>query len=114
MKVLCLSSNPELALLRSTLLRSEGMDVDYPQSREEAKRLIESGQYDVAIICHSLAAASAETFCQAFRAHNPGKCLIYIMKTPWQRPQIKADIYVSGIDGPERLVEAVRTCEVAG
>ena len=112
MKVLCLSKNLELALLRCSLLRSRGMEVDLPQSKQEALKLIETGSYDVAIICHSLSGRSADEFAEAFRTHNPGKCLIAITQTPWERPRIKADVYISGIDGPERLVEAVRTCEV--
>jgi len=112
MKVLCLSSNTELALLRSTLLRSVGIEVDYPRSRKQAQSLMESGQYDAALICHSLSQVSAEELSQAFRAQNPGKCLIYITKTPWERPQIKADIYIAGIDGPERLIEVLRGCDV--
>ena len=38
MKVLCLSSNTEPALLRSTLLRSVGIDVDHPRSLNTTTR----------------------------------------------------------------------------
>jgi hypothetical protein len=51
---LCLSTNVELALLRSSLLRARGMDVDFPQSKQEAITLIETGRYDMALLCHSL------------------------------------------------------------
>ena len=112
MKVLCLSANLELALLRCAMLKAQGMEVDFPQSKQEALTLIDTGRYDVAIVCHSISGRSADQFAQAFRKHNSGKCLIAITKTPWERPRIKADVYISGIDGPERLVEAVRTCEV--
>jgi hypothetical protein len=112
MKIICLSTNVELALIRSSLLRARGMDIDFPQSKQEAMTLIETGRYDVALLCHSLSLQSADEFAEAFRPHHPGKCLIAIMGTPWERPRMKADVYICGIDGPERLLEAVRTCEV--
>lgn len=112
MKILCLSTNLELALLRSALLRSQGIEVDFPQSSPETINLIETGTYDAALVCHSLPNGTAEEFAQAFRTHQPGKCLICLTKTPWERPRIKADVYISGIDGPEPLLEAIRTCAV--
>ena len=51
---LFLSTNVELALLRSALLSARGMDVDFPQSKQEAITLIETGRYDMALLCHSL------------------------------------------------------------
>ena len=112
MKILCLSTNLELALLRSALLRSKGIEVDFPKSKQEAIKLIEKDTYDAAVFCHSLSNGTAEEFAKAFRTHQSGKCLISLTKTPWERPRIKADVYISGIDGPERLIEAIRTCEV--
>ena len=89
------------------------MAVDHPRSKQEAKNLIEAGHYYVGVSCHSLSQHSAEELIESFRTHNLGKCIIYITKTPWDRPRIKAEVFISGIDGPERLIEAVRTCEVA-
>jgi len=50
MKVLCLSTNLELALLRSALLRSKGIEVDFPQSKQETLKLIETATYDAALL----------------------------------------------------------------
>jgi DNA-binding response OmpR family regulator len=112
MKIICLSTNLELALLRSALLRSQGIEVDFPQSKKETIKLIETETYDAAVVCHSLSNETAEEFAQEFRTHHPGKCLICLTRTPWERPRIKADVFISGIDGPEPLLEAIRTCAV--
>ena len=52
MRVLCLSANLELALLRSAVLAMHGIQVDVARSKKEAERLLEENTYDAGLLCH--------------------------------------------------------------
>lgn len=112
MRVICFSVNAELSLLRRSVLEANNILVDSPESAEEADmRLLEDNSYDVALLCHSLPLEMAKQLVTAFRRRNPAGCLIYITKTPWEKPPVKVDLFVAGIDGPDSLVHAVLGCK---
>lgn len=111
MRVLCLSANLELALLRKAVLAIHGVEVDVARSKKEAEILLREHNYDAALHCYSISEKSAHNLASMFRENNPGRCLIYVAQSPWRGSPVKVDVSVCAIDGPEPLVEAVLSCK---
>ena len=113
MRVLCLSANLELALLRSAVLSLHGIQVDVARSKREAEQLLEENAYDAGLLCHSISEKTAERLTAIFRERNPHRCLIFVSRSPWQLTPVKCDASVCALDGPEALVELVLSCKQA-
>lgn len=109
-RVLNLCANGELGLLRSTILRANGFEVDSPNSEQDILGAIEQRTYDVALICHSISPEAALKFANHFLKRHPDKWLIYVAKTPWEQSPINANVSVSAIDGPELLIRTLHDC----
>jgi hypothetical protein len=109
MRVLCLSANLELAQLRRAVLALNGVEVDIARSRKEAEALLKN-PYDAALLCHTISEKTAERLAALFRAKNPGRCLIYLARSPWQESPVKADATHCTLDGPDILIEVVLAC----
>lgn len=111
MRVLCLSANLELALLRCAVLAVHGMHADVARSKKEAERLLEENSYDAALLCHSISEKTAKQLVAIFRERNPDQCVIFVSHSPWQQSPVKADATVCSIDGPEPLLECLLSCK---
>jgi DNA-binding NtrC family response regulator len=109
-RVLSLSSNPELQTLRNFVLMSEGFRVLSPSSKRQALETIEREFFDCMVLCHSLSQDSCNELAQAFKRRNPESCVIHIVPTSWTEKCANADVSIAGLDGPEVLIEAVRSC----
>jgi DNA-binding response OmpR family regulator len=70
-RLLSLSTNPELAKLRSMVLRQAGFHVTWPSTREEADRILNQENFDLLLIGHTISGESARHFAEVFRAKNP-------------------------------------------
>jgi DNA-binding response OmpR family regulator len=110
MRVLCLSANLELAQLRRAVLALHGVEVDIARSKKEAEALLEK-PYDAALLCHTISEKTAERVVALFRGKNPGCCLIFLARSPWQDSPVKAEITHCALDGPDGLIEAVLACQ---
>jgi DNA-binding response OmpR family regulator len=111
MRVLCLSANEELASLRSAVLSVHGVQVDIARSRKEATELLEENGYAAAVLCHSISEKTADHVVALFRERNPGRCVIFVARAPYQESPVKAEISICAIDGPESLVDVVLSCK---
>jgi len=108
MKILILTTDQELALLRQRVLESAGHQV---LALTGEKEILEAAEkqvpFDVALMCHRLPDATARKVLRIFRDDKrPGK-VIYIAHIYGVWPEVEADRYVVGADGPDALIRVV-------
>lgn len=113
MKILSLSLDLELSLLRQAVLAAAGREVVSLTSEKDAFLAAQSpAQYDVALFCHHFPAAAIRQTIRLLRQHHPGTSVIYIVRLYGEWPEVEADRYVVGADGPDALIRVLR--EVQG
>jgi CheY-like chemotaxis protein len=109
MKVLSLSLDLELSRLRSTILRSAGYDVTSLTSEKDAFREAEStNAYDVVLLCHHFPSASSRRLIRVARQKHPKTRFIHIVHVYGEWPEIEADRYIVGADGPDTLLRVLQ------
>jgi len=106
-KVLSVGINPELLWLREAVLRSAGFDVITSLDPKDGLSRIERGHCGVLLLCYSLPFPSRKRVVETFRAKCPQGRIVIIMNEKGQ-PEF-ADVVLYGVDGPEALIEAIRT-----
>jgi len=108
MNILILTIDQELALLRQQVLESAGHSVLAVSSEREAVEAAEKQvPFDVAFLCHRLPAGTARKIMRIFRDHKrPGK-VVYISHIYGEWPEVEADRYIVGADGPDALLKVV-------
>lgn len=108
-KLLLLSADPELSLLRRHILAHAGFIVSRAISRKDALQLLEQEKFDVLVISHSMSQESILEMTGIFRVQNPNAPIVMVAKGRWQDLKIEFDSTVTGEEGPEALLEAVET-----
>src|SRR5205807_5650584 len=94
--------------LRIAVLKSGGFEADAPETTEQAMAWLRERSYITLVLGWSISAKSAAEYIAVFRKRNPKGCVVYVSKTPWERPEaIPADSFVSGTDDPAALIQAV-------
>ncbi|HSY13011.1 MAG TPA: hypothetical protein VK976_12545 [Verrucomicrobiae bacterium] len=108
MKILILSTDQELALLRQRILESAGHQVKTLMTEKEAVEAAEAKvPFDVALVCHHLPTATARKIIRIFRdGKQPGQ-IVFIGHIYGEWPEVEADRYVVGADGPDALLKIV-------
>ena len=108
MKILILTTDPELASLRQRVLETAGHEVLAISSEREAVEAAEKQvPFDVALMCHRMPDATARKIIRSFRdSKRPGK-VVYIAHIYGVWPEVEADRYVVGADGPDALIRVV-------
>jgi CheY-like chemotaxis protein len=108
MKILILSTDQELALLRQRILESAGHQVKTLMTEKEAVEAAEAKvPFDVALVCHHLPTATARKIIRIFRdGKQPGQ-IVFIGHIYGEWPEVEADRYVVGADGPDSLLKIV-------
>ena len=108
MKILILTTDQELALLRQRVLAAAGHEVLAVYGEREIVEAAESQvPFDVALLCHRMPDGLARKILRIFRdGKRPGK-VIYITHIYGVWPEVEADRYVVGADGPDALLQVV-------
>jgi CheY-like chemotaxis protein len=115
MKVLILTTDPELALLRQRVLESAGHDVAVTSTEKQAFEAAEKQvPFDVALLCHRLPDATARKLIRVFREGKRPGTLVYIAHIYGEWPEVEADRYVVGEDGPDALIRVVAESAPSG
>ena len=113
MKILALSTDEELNRFRQFALHYAGHTVDILNTEKEALAAIDSKEdYDVILLCHKLPSATARQLVRLLRQKSSPAKLVYIAHVYGEWPEVEADRYVVGSDGPEaltRILEEVVT-----
>ena len=113
MKILSLSSDSELSALRRAILQAAGHQVESLTSDKEAVKTVEGPtQYDVVLLCHHFPAATARQIVRLLRQGHPDTRIISIVHVYGEWPEVEADRYVVGADGPDALVRVLEEVQV--
>ena len=110
MKILVLSADPELALLRQYALRQAGHNTVAAASDKDIERRfgdMADDDFDVALMCHRIPDGRARELIRRFHQKNPRGKIVAVVHMYGEWPQIEADRYVVGTDGPEALTQVV-------
>lgn len=108
MKILSLSTDPELSLFRKRVLETAGHDVVALSTEKEAlEEAAGAQQFNVVLICHRLPDATARKAIRLLRESRPQAKVVYIVHLYGEWPEVEADRYVVGADGPDALVRVI-------
>jgi CheY-like chemotaxis protein len=108
MKILILTTDQELALLRQRVLETAGHDVIALSTEKEALEAAEKQvPFDVALMCHRLPDATARKIIRIFKDTKREGKIVYVVHIYGEWPEVEADRYVVGADGPDALVRVV-------
>ena len=113
MNILSLSIDQELLQLRKSILETAGFDVLALTSEKDAVQAAQGAtHYDVVLLCHHFPAATARQIVRLLRQHNPDTRIIHIVHVYGEWPEIEADRYVVGADGPDALLRVLEEVQV--
>jgi len=108
MKILSLSTDPELSLFRKRILEAAGHEVVALSTEKEGlEEAEEPAPFDVVLICHRLPAGTARKAIRLLRNSRPQAKVVYVVHLYGEWPEVEADRYVVGADGPDALVRVV-------
>jgi|SRR5271165_6051192 len=109
MKVLSVSLDVELAQLRHAVLTAAGHEVSTLTSENDAVKATESSvPYDVVLLCHRFPAAASRRVIRLLRQHHPSTRIVHIVHVYGEWPEIEADRYIVGADGPGALLRVLQ------
>jgi len=109
MKVLSLSLDLELSKLRSAILTAAGHEVTSLTSENDALREAESPTaYDAVLLCHHFPSAASRRVLRLVRQNHPATRFIHIVHLYGEWPEIEADRYIVGADGPHSLLRVLQ------
>lgn len=113
MKILALSTDEELNRLRQSALVAAGHTVKIVNTEKDAIAAVEGKEeFDIILLCHKLPASTGRQVVRLARQKSSLTKLIYISHIYGEWPEVEADRYVVGADGPEaltRVLEEVAT-----
>jgi CheY-like chemotaxis protein len=105
LRILSLSADQELTLLRKRVLESAGHEVVAPLSDKEALDAASGkNRFDVAIVCYRMWTGKSRQVMRIFRKNNPEGRFIVMARMYGENPELEGDRYVVGADGPDALL----------
>ena len=108
MKILSLTLDQELSRLRQTVLSAAGHEVASLTSEKEALKAVQSpDHYDVVLLCHHFPAAASRQAIRLLRQHHPDTRTVHIIHIYGEWPEVEADRYIVGADGPDALLQVL-------
>jgi DNA-binding response OmpR family regulator len=107
--LLLLSADLETSLLRAHALRNSGFEVTLPTGAKDAIDLLRKRKFDAVVIGYSMSNENVAEMTELFKEHDPNAPIIAITKGRWADLKRDIDTSVNGEDGPEALIDAVRT-----
>ncbi len=108
LRILSLSADQELTLLRKRVLETAGHEVVAPLSDTEAVAVaLGKSHFDVAIVCYRMWAGSSRKIMRMLRKNNPAGKFLVMVRVYGEVPELDGDRYVVGADGPDALLNIV-------
>lgn len=102
-----LGQHLELGHYRTEFLKSHGMGVIFPETKDAAFAAIRNCGFDVVILSYSLSDQSAKELVELLDQVNPRCPLICISEQRWYDRELKPDATVLATDPPQTLVDAI-------
>lgn len=113
MKILSISTDPELSQFRRAVLQAAGHQIEVLTSEKEAvQAAFGPEQYDAVLLCHRFPSATARQIVRLLRQSHPDTRIVYIVHLYGEWPEVEADRYVVGADGPDALVRVLEEVRV--
>ena len=106
--VISVGANPELVLLRNFVLQEAGFNVISTVDENDALARIERRDCGVLLMCYSLPIEVRRKLVEALRRFCPASRIVAIANKHIEKADF-ADMFVYGVEGPEALIEAVRS-----
>src|SRR5207248_7756984 len=104
-RILSLSADLELTLLRKRVLEAAGYAVITPLSEREALEAVsEKNRFDVCLICYRMWTGKVRQIMRIFRENNPHGQFLIMVRLYGEVPELEGDRYVVGADGPDALI----------
>jgi len=108
MKILSLSLDLELSQFRKAALLLAGHQVTVITSEKDTLLAVQApDHYDVVLLCHHLPSALARQAVRLLRQSHPDSRIVYIAHVYGEWPEVEADRYIVGADGPEALLRVL-------
>ena len=108
MKVLSITLDPELSEFRKYVLSAAGHEVTTLTSEKEALKAVQSGEsYEVVFVCHRFPSAESRQCIRLLRQHHPSASIVYVVHRYGEWPEVEADRYIAGADGPKALLRVL-------
>jgi len=108
MKILSITTDPELSEFRRYALEAAGHEVVPLTSEKDALRLVgDTADFEVVLICHHVLSSVARQIIRLVRQNHPAAKIVYIVRLYGEWPEVEADRYVAGADGPAALLRVI-------
>jgi len=107
MTVLLLGRHLELGHYRTEFLKSHGISVIFPESREAAIAAIRGGGFDAVILSYSLSNRTAKEMMELKDQTRPDCPLICISEKRWEDREFNPDAVILANDPPHFLLDAI-------
>ena len=108
MKILTLTTDEELSRLRENILKAAGHTVLALSTEKHAQQVVEGNdRFDVAVICHRFPAGAARQCIRLLRHKDRNIKTVYLTHLSGEWPDVEADRYVVGAEGPEALLRVL-------
>jgi len=99
---------PMLLQTRQWMLQSFGYEVRKAESISEATEEIRGKRVNLLIVCHSVSAKNGENIVALLRSCWPEAKFLMLQAEDSADSDTVSAVRVSGVDGPEKLIDRVR------
>ena len=107
-RVLLVGLIRELALYRAEVLRHHGFLVHTPATVDQARAIIERGDFDIAVLSYTLPTSTVEEIAEQVRDRCPNCRIVAISETDRFDRRIAPDAVALAREGPPALIAALR------
>jgi CheY-like chemotaxis protein len=107
-RVLLVGLIRELALYRAEVLRHHGFLVHTPATVDQARAIIERGDFDIAVLSYTLPTTTVEEIAEQVRDRCPDCRIVAISETDRIDRRIAPDAVALAQEGPPALIAALR------
>ncbi len=105
LRILSLSADQDLTLLRKRVLELAGHEVIAPLSDKEALNAASGkNRFDVAIVCYRMWTGKSRQLMRILRKNNPEGKFLVMVRIYGEVPDLDGDRYVVATDGPDALL----------
>lgn len=101
----------ELGYYRAEFLKSHGIDVIFPESKQAALAAIRSRGFDVVVLSYTLSDKTARELVELLDQVNPQCPIISLTANRWDDPVLSPDKTVLATDDPQSLLDAINSVQ---
>ena len=110
-RILSISQHKTVLETRNAVLRSAGYEVITTMDLSEAERIAKNnGPWAAAVLGDSISYIHRRDLGRQLKDLVPGLCVIAVVRTSDPIPdRSSADLWINSLEGPEKLLEALRS-----